>query len=118
MANLSVLSPGKLFLDIFGKHMLRSFFGILESKNPYFFQVNFVGGGQSEGVPHEVFGPWVRWGRGQVISDLSRRRRNVDVGPKKNVEQYFSKNVQNSGHLDEPFGLLIFNFFQCVWVIV
>ena len=28
----------------------------------------------SEGVPHEVFGPWVRWGRGQVISDLSRRR--------------------------------------------
>ena len=30
---------------------------------------------QSEGVPHEVFGPWVWWGKGQVISGLSRRRR-------------------------------------------
>ena len=37
----------------------------------------------SEGVPHKVFGPWVRWERGQVISDLSRRRRVV-VGPTKN----------------------------------
>ena len=44
MANLSVPSPGKWILDIFGKHIVRSFFGILESKNPTFFQVNFVGG--------------------------------------------------------------------------
>ena len=44
MANLSVLSPGKWILDILGKHMFRPFLGVLESENPTFFQVNFVGG--------------------------------------------------------------------------
>ena len=46
----------------------------------------------SEGVPQEVFGPWVWWGRGQVISDLSSsssrrvasRRRRRPPPPKKN----------------------------------
>ena len=35
----------------------------------------------SEEVHHEVFGPWVRWERGQVIPGLSQRR-TVVVGPK------------------------------------
>ena len=53
----------------------------MEKKNKNPFVVRF-GSDLSEGVPHEVFGPWVRWGRGQVISDLSQRRTGVAVGPK------------------------------------
>ena len=36
MTILSVLSPGKWFLDIFWKHIFRSLFGILESQNSAF----------------------------------------------------------------------------------
>ena len=62
--------------------------------------------GLSEGVPHEVFGPRVWWGRGQVISDLSQRRRcrnvvvvvAVALPPKKQKNRYWdtwTKNVKN-----------------------
>ena len=40
--------------------------------------------GLSEGVPHEVFGPWVR----QVIPDLSRHRR-ADP-PQNDLKRLFS----------------------------
>ena len=36
------------------------------------FHISNEIGNLSEGVPHEVFGPWVRWEEGQVIPDLSR----------------------------------------------
>ena len=45
---------------------------------------------QSEGVPHEVFGPWVWWGRGQIIPDVSQRRTVFVVGPK--MDPNFQKN--------------------------
>ena len=44
MANLSVPSPGKWISDIFGKHIFRPFFGILESENPLFFKLILSGG--------------------------------------------------------------------------
>ena len=44
----------------------------------------------SEGVPHEVFGPWVWWGRGQVISVLSSssssQRRRRPLPPQKKID--------------------------------
>ena len=73
----------------------------------------FPGGqdqGLSEGVPHEVFGPWVPWERGQAISDLSRRpnatsRRRRCRRAQKMVEKYVSRKCPksislDSGHLD------------------
>ena len=53
----------------------------------------------SEGVPREVFGPWVRWEGGQVIPDLSRRR--AQKMTKKYFSQKYPKSMSlDSGHLD------------------
>ena len=48
-----------------------------------------------EGIPHEVLGPWVRWGRGQVIPDLSQRRRQPPPPPPKKERKH------TLGHLDK-----------------
>ena len=70
-----------------GKHKRAHNFGKNHSNRCARFHrgnVQIKGKDLSEGVPHEVFGPWVRWEGGQVIPDLSqRRRRTVVVGPQK-----------------------------------
>ena len=76
----------------------------------------------SEGVPHEVFGPWVWWEGGQVIPDLSRRRaQNRSKFPKSGILRFLThsrvhglKLPSNWSH-GRPAFVVILNFKKWHW---